>query len=122
MAAMQGDWVITALWWRDRSAVVASQGPVERPLTLSVEATDEGWRATGFAGCNRYFGTCSLTDDALSFGPLAATRMACMEDALNRQEMALFDALADVASCRIDHGAALLFDANGDVRAVLVRP
>ena len=122
MTALDGDWVITAVWWRQRGEVIAARGTVERPLTMSIEASDEGRRATGFAGCNRYFGSCRIGDAAIAFEPLAATRMACLDDELNEQEMVLFDALADVVAFRIDGDAALLLETSGAVRAVLVRP
>ena len=122
MTALDGDWVITALWWRQRGEVVPSRGPVERPLTLSIEEVDDGRRAAGFAGCNRYFGSCRVGDATIAFDPLAATRMACLDDELNEQEMALFDALADVVAFRTDGDAALLLETDGAVRAVLVRP
>jgi heat shock protein HslJ len=48
-----------------------------RPGTLLL-AEGEG-RASGFAGCNRFSGTFTVTGDQLQFGPLMMTKMACSE-------------------------------------------
>jgi heat shock protein HslJ len=34
-------------------------------------------QATGFAGCNNFFGSYELDGSSLTFGPMGATRMAC---------------------------------------------
>ena len=44
-------------------------------------------KVSGFAGCNRFFGTFVATDTTLDARPLATTRMAC-PDAIMQQEMA----------------------------------
>jgi len=44
-------------------------------------------KISGFAGCNRFFGTFVATDTTLEVGPLATTRMAC-PDPIMQQEMA----------------------------------
>jgi heat shock protein HslJ len=43
-------------------------------------------KISGFAGCNRFFGTFVATDTTLEVGSLATTRMAC-PDAIMQQEM-----------------------------------
>lgn len=43
--------------------------------TLELEM--DGKRVSGFAGCNRYFGTFELAGQQLSFSPMGSTRMAC---------------------------------------------
>lgn len=55
-------------------------------------APDSG-RVSGHLGCNRGTGTFTVDGSSLKFGPIATTRMACAEDALNRQETALGAAL-----------------------------
>jgi len=49
-------------------------------------------RVTGNGGCNRFFGSYKVTGDALEFGPLGATRMAC-PDPIMDHETALFKVL-----------------------------
>lgn len=48
--------------------------PSSAPLTLSFGADGQ---ISGFSGCNRFSGSSHLSGEGLSFGPLAATRMAC---------------------------------------------
>jgi len=47
-----------------------------RPITLRFE---EGTRAAGFGGCNRYTGSYTARGDSVSFGPIASTKMACTD-------------------------------------------
>ncbi len=80
----------------------------ERPPTFSITADS---RAGGNSGCNNYFAEADFTD-GLSFGPAAATRMACAEP-LMAQEAALFAALAAVANYETDGESLRLLDAAG---------
>ena len=51
-------------------------------------------RAAGNGSCNRFTGTVTITGDTLKFGPLASTRMACMDGGVSAQEDAYLKALA----------------------------
>lgn len=42
-------------------------------------------RAAGFAGCNTWFASVSQQGEALSFGIVGATRMACAPEAMSRE-------------------------------------
>lgn len=42
---------------------------------------------SGFAGCNRFFGTYQITTDSLETGVLMSTKMACTDMALEHQFM-----------------------------------
>ena len=55
--------------------------------------TEDG-KVSGFAGCNRFTGSFQGDDEALSFSPLASTRMACAEGM--EQENHFLAMLADV--------------------------
>ena len=55
----------------------AGKGAGGKPATLML--TDISSRASGFAGCNQFSGTYTLTGTSLTFGPLALTRMACAD-------------------------------------------
>ena len=69
-------------------------------------------RAAGHSGCNRYTGTYALTGEGLSFGPMAATRMACAPAAMDL-ETRVFDALGRTDRFGIDEtGALVLFAAD----------
>ncbi|MDA9557405.1 META domain-containing protein [Vibrio sp.] len=48
---------------------------------ISIQSTlhiDENDRATGLAGCNRFFGTAKHDDDSFKLGPMGATRKMCI--------------------------------------------
>ncbi len=88
-----------------------------RPLTLSI-ATD--LRAGGSGGCNNFFTEASIEANSISFGPAAATNMACTPEILE-QEAAYFAALAAVSSYENDDKGLRLLDAAGVPLIGLVR-
>ena len=69
--------------------------------------------ATGSGGCNQYRATYTDSGSSLTFGPIAATKRACVEPERNRQETEYFDALARVASYEISGDRLTLRDASG---------
>jgi len=78
----------------------AARGADGQPATLTLTAA--GTRANGYAGCNRFFGSYTLTSSALKFGLLGMTRMACAgSDAL---ESAYTKALEATTSQRLKGG------------------
>ena len=61
-------------------------------MTVSEDAhimLDVDGNASGSSGCNRFQTTVIQSGDILTFGPIAATRMACPPDT-DRHEQALF--------------------------------
>ena len=68
-------------------------------------------RLSGFSGCNRYMGSFELAGTAingalLSFGPLAGTRMACVND--SGLEQSYLRVLASITAYRrVDGGLSL---------------
>lgn len=88
-----------------------------RSLTLSI-ATD--LRAGGSGGCNNFFTEASIEANSISFGPAAATNMACTPEILE-QEAAYFAALAAVSSYESDDKGLRLLDAAGVPLVGLVR-
>lgn len=94
----------------------AAASPSARPITLDL-STDSGQRrASGYSGCNRYFGSYTLKNGLLSFGQLGGTRMACV-GAGGAVETAYLDALAHIARSGVqmrDPQALLLVLENGD--------
>lgn len=82
------------------------------PATLRFDA--EG-RATGHGGCNRFTGSYALTGEGLSFGPMAATRMACAPAAMDL-EMRVFDVLTRTDRFGTDDtGALVLYTADAPI-------
>jgi heat shock protein HslJ len=69
-------------------------------------------KVSGEGGCNRYSGKAEVEDDAVTFGPLLATKRACEPD-VTRQEVRLFEGLRRTAAWRIDGGALVLLDGDG---------
>lgn len=69
-------------------------------------------QATGFAGCNNFFGSYELNGSSLTFGPMGATRMAC-PDLETGLEASVFEALENTREWKIEGGDLLLLEANG---------
>lgn len=63
---------------------------------------------SGSTGCNRLRGPVSVSDQALRFGDLVMTRMACVDPALNRQEQELVRVLGTVDHYSVRSGELLL--------------
>lgn len=82
--------------------------------TVSIAA---GGKVTGSGGCNRLFGTVTIAGDALTFGGIGTTRMACAP-ALMDQEQKFLGALAATRTFRLDGPYLKFYDAGG---AELVR-
>jgi len=110
--ALQGEWVVTALYWPDHSAVMTVDG------RLTVYFEDD--RVIGNAGCNTFRGTVSCSNHALSFGPLMTTRMAA-DEATMQQEQVLLVALANTVSFRLDQQRLTLERPDGLISLVLHR-
>ncbi|MCJ7551104.1 MAG: META domain-containing protein, partial [Anaerolineae bacterium] len=70
---------------------------------------------SGIAFCNRFFGPYELDGDALSFGMLGSTMMACSE---MEREGEYLEALGTVAGYRVDADNLVLTDADGDAALV----
>ena len=72
-----------------------------------------GGRLSGSDGCNRVTGTYQLKGDAVTFGPAAATGMACI-DAAAEIERAFRDALKRAMRLTLTGDRLDLFDAAGN--------
>ncbi len=64
-----------------RWVMVLGAGADQRAPTLEIGER----RAAGFAGCNTWFASVSQQGEALSFGIVGATRMACAPEAMSRE-------------------------------------
>ena len=76
--------------------------------------TEDG-TVSGMGGCNGYGGTARIDGEAIEFGQIVSTQMACAEAIMN-QELTFFDALGRVASFRIlqEERKLLLLDEGGE--------
>jgi heat shock protein HslJ len=63
--------------------------------------------ASGFAGCNNFFGSYTLDKNSLKFGPLGSTRRACPENE-SALEASFLNALERCRRWKIGDGALLL--------------
>lgn len=79
----------------------------------------DGGRVGGFAGCNRFGGQYEQTGGGLSFSPLAATRMACMDGMDTEQQF--LDMLGKVKGMKLEGDKLELLDAQGKVLASFTR-
>ena len=68
-------------------------GPLGRMREAGIRFYTDSMRMTGSGGCNQIASTYARDGDQLSFGPIRATRMACADAALNRQEADFLAAL-----------------------------
>lgn len=76
-------------------------------------------RAGGRGGCNSWFAQAAVNGASLVFSAVAATRMACLDDAMTAQETAFFAALSATRFWRLDDDQLSLLDAAGGELAVL---
>jgi heat shock protein HslJ len=74
----------------------------------------------GFAGCNNFRGTYTFADGKLTFGPLAATRMACPPDVMDAERKVL-QILEATKAGEATNKTLTLKDAAGAVLATLNR-
>ena len=74
----------------------STENPDARPITLDLSTESGQRRASGFSGCNRYFGAYALKNGLLSFSQLGGTRMACI-GASGDIEGAYLEALSHIA-------------------------
>lgn len=103
------------LWQLTSIAVGDAVTSVATDAQITLQFKDG--QASGFAGCNNYFGGYELNGDKLTLGELGATKKFCEGEA-GQREMEFLAALARVASYQIKREQLLLLDATG--QAVLL--
>jgi heat shock protein HslJ len=72
-------------------------------------------QADGSTGCNRFNGSYELSGDSLRLGPLAATRRACLDPEMNRQDSTLLDAFEATRSWKATSDTLVLSSEGGPV-------
>ncbi|MGL5737034.1 MAG: META domain-containing protein, partial [Beijerinckiaceae bacterium] len=85
----------------------------------SVLQLDADGTVSGSGGCNHMTGRAVIKDNAISFGQIASTKMACTPAAM-AQERKFFDALAAVKFWRIDAARQKLFLLDGQKNPLIV--
>jgi heat shock protein HslJ len=71
----------------------------------------------GTTGCNQYNGTYTTDGEKLTVGPLATTRMACADPAVNTQEAAFTTAMSGTTSWAIGSDGNLTIKGSADIVA-----
>lgn len=87
------------------------------PALPGIEVTlefPEAGKASGRASCNRFMGSVEISGPSIKFGPLAATKMACIDDAANAQEVRYLDALQKAERFAFDGPGLLLYSTGMD--------
>lgn len=97
---------------------IAGRGVID--YAQSTISFDPDGTVSGSGGCNRFRGSATIEGNALTFGPLAATKKACVP-ALLDQEQKFFAGLADVQSFRLKGPYLFLDDAAGTPRLKFTR-
>jgi heat shock protein HslJ len=102
-----------------------------RPTLLGADeiATDSGMfvlfevdgSIRGNGGCNNFNGYLQTTDDGLSVGELAATRMACPPEIMDR-ELAFMQALQETTQFEMGKDSLQLLGVGNALLAQLVAP
>lgn len=93
--------VLAGTSWR-----LVSMGPtgaetnVIAGTNVTLRFGDEG-RASGSTGCNSFSGTYDVSGDRISFGRLASTRRACLDQNANQQEQRYLSALEAASRFRL---------------------
>lgn len=92
-------------------------GVIDR-LQTTLEIRPEG-AVSGSGGCNRFTGQAEISEQTISFGALAATRMMCPPASMD-QEGKFFAALDKVSQWRIDQLTQKLTLLDDDDKALVV--
>lgn len=77
-----------------------------------------GGEVIGHGGCNRFFGSYTQNGQALSFGPLASTRMACPD---MTSEYNFLETLKNTRTAEATHLKLILKDEAGETLMTLSR-
>lgn len=97
---------------------VAMMGDTTRPTLVF----DSGGQVSGSTGCNQYSGSVTLSGTSISFSPMTATRMACLDTTQMAQERRYLEEIVGARSYEMDgNGELRLLDANGTTLIRLTR-
>jgi len=108
---MKPDVTLTNTYWK---LVELNGGVVEpgedRELHMILRGDDQ---VSGYAGCNQFTGSVTVTGDGIAFGPIASTRRMCA-DAM-QQEDAFLQALENARRFAVSGENLAIEDASGEV-------
>jgi heat shock protein HslJ len=93
--------------------------PVQEGTQPTLQFTQPG-QVSGSGSCNRFSGTVTFSGDAISFGPLASTKMACA-DSINSQETQYFYALSTAQRFLLQGNSLQIFSSAMDRPLLFVK-
>ena len=110
-ASMKPDVTLTNTYWKlvELNGAAALQGE-GKELHMILRGDDQ---VSGYAGCNQFTGSVTVTGDGLSFGPIASTRRMCQD--VMAQEDAFLQALENAHRFSISGEDLAIENANGEV-------
>ena len=105
------DPTLTGTYWRlvELEGKPAEPGAEGREIHLVLEADIE--KVRGYAGCNNFTGGFETEGESLSFGPVAATRRACIGNM--DQELDFLNALGRTERYTLTGDELVLYDTKG---------
>ena len=114
-ATLEGSWTATSVLYDNGiHSVIAG--------TALTAVFGEDGNAAGSGGCNTFTGKFTTKGDAVSIGPLAATRRACTAPlGADRQEAGYFGALESAKTFQQVEGQLTLLDAQGRMAVTFTR-
>ena len=102
--------------WRPREiAGIAVSGEPEMMVRFGGDGLLQG-----HGGCNRFFGSYSLSNDGLEIGPIGSTRMACPQPVMDR-ELSFMQALENARRFTRERFELRLTDDAGNTIMQLVQ-
>jgi heat shock protein HslJ len=119
-AALQNASLTGTAWKAQAITIRGGFSTLINGTEITIQFGTDG-KVSGSSGCNRFTGSYEATDDQLTFGPLATTRMACAQDIMD-QEQGFLNALAATTTYRIVGTTLTLYDATGARTAGFVAP
>ena len=109
--AMKPDVTLTNTYWKLVELNGAAVEPGEdREPHMILRGEDQ---VGGYAGCNQFTGSVTVSGDGLSFGPIASTRRMCAESM--QQEDAFLQALENAQRYSISGEDLAIENAGGEV-------
>lgn len=95
------------------AGIASGEAVVSSWIDAEVTAVFADGQMTGSAGCNNYFASYKVAGDALTLGPVGATKMMCEEER-GARELEFLVALQNVAGFSIMRESLTLTDAAGN--------
>jgi putative lipoprotein len=109
--SMKPDSTLTNTYWKlvelNGGAVTPGEG---KELHMILRGDDQ---VGGYAGCNQFTGSVTVTGDGLAFGPIASTRRMCAE--VMQQEDAFLQALESAHRFDISGEDLAIENAGGEI-------